>query len=134
MKKVVLSIIAILGLGMLLLSSCDNNPGPGTAEIKVINSDGVAQKRVKVVLFCTESNCVVRREGHTNDLGVYSQEFDLPVVLRVRSVRYDTTITLVGLEPFQVKKVTLDSLCGEGFVQVDYDEVSNEIVTILECN
>lgn len=134
MKKTVLSIVAILGLGALILSSCDNDQGPGTAEVKVLNADGVAQKRVKVVLYCTEAGCVVRREGRTNDLGVYSQEFDLPVVLRVRSVRYDTTTTLVGLPPNQIKKISVDSLCGEGFIQVEHEEVANEIVTILECN
>lgn len=133
MKKAILGIGVLLGIGSVLLSSCDNDPGPGTAEVKVLDADGVAQKQVKVILYCTEANCVVRREGRTNELGVFAEEFDLPVVLRVRSVRYDTTTTLEGLPPNQIKKISVDSFCGEGFIQVENDEVANEIVTILEC-
>lgn len=134
MRKAFFGSIAVLLFGAVSMTSCDNTPGPGTAEIKVVNEDGVIQKRVDVLLYCTEPECVVRREGRTNDLGVYSESFELPVVLRVRSVRYDTTTELVGLPPNQIKKTKVDSVCGEGFIQVENDEIANETITILECN
>lgn len=121
-------------LGAVSFTACDRTPGPGTAEVKVIDEDGVIQKRVDVTLFCTEAECVVRREGKTNELGIYTESFDLPVVLRVRSVRYDTTTELIGLPPNQIKKVSVDSVCGEGFIQVENDEIANETITILGCN
>lgn len=128
----------ILGLGMAFfafcLISCDNDPGPGIAEVKVINEDGVSQPSVHVRMFCTQPNCVVDRRGKTNSLGVYAQEFELPVVLRVRAVRYDTTRTVQGLPPNQIVRITVDSVCGEGFVDVENDAIASETITILECN
>ena len=134
MKKVFLGMVSTLMILGLSTTSCDNTPGPGTAEVKVYNKDGVAQKSILVKMFCTEPECVVQREGLTNDLGVYTEAFDLPVVLRVRAVRYDTTVTLTGLPPNQVRKVSVDSVCGEGFIQVENDEVASETLTILSCN
>jgi len=95
---------------------------------------GNAQSGIHVTLYCTEPNCVVRRKGRTNSLGVYTESFELPVVLRVRAVRYDTTTTTQGLPPNQITTVKVDSLCGEGFIQVENDEIASETVTILECN
>ena len=132
-KKALLNMLTALVIGGFVMMSCDKTPGPGKAEVKVIDKDGQIQKKVKVVMFCTEPECVVKREGLTNDLGIYTQEFDLPVVLRVRAVRYDTTITKTGLPPNVITKVTQDSVCGEGFIQVENDEIANETVTILTC-
>ena len=132
-KLLILSSISIAMIG-LLMTSCDNDPGPGTAEVKVIDEDGVSQPNVLVRMYCTMPDCVVDRQGRTNSLGVYSQEFELPVVLRVRAVRYDTTRTVTGLPPNQIVNIRVDSLCGEGFVNVENDEVVNETITILECN
>lgn len=129
--------IPLLSLFMtvgLFGSACNKKTQPGIAEIKVMDKAGVAQKAVKVVLFCTEPGCVVRKEGYTNELGVYREEFELPVVLRVRSVRYDTTITPSGLPPNTINKISVDSLCGEGYAQIENDEIENVSITILECN
>ena len=132
MKKTIFTLLsALLLIG--ISTSCDNTPGPGTAEVKVYNKDGLIQKRVQVTLFCTEPECVVKRVGKTNDLGVYTEQFELPVVLRVRSVRYDTTITYEGLEPNRIRKVKVDSVCGEGFIQVENDKIASETITILDC-
>ncbi|GAB5538904.1 MAG: hypothetical protein Salg2KO_10070 [Salibacteraceae bacterium] len=114
--------------------ACDNTPGPGTAEVKVLDKNGITQPNVKVTLFCTEPGCVVVREGRTNELGIYIQSFDLPVVLRARAVRYDSTVSTVGLPPNQIRRVTVDSVCGEGFIQVENDEIVNETITILDCS
>jgi len=134
MKKAFLVSFAVALFGGAFFTSCPKAAGPGTAEVKVLDADGIAQAGVKVVLFCTEPSCVVRREGVTNELGIYREDFELPVVLRVRSVRYDTTTTKVGLPPNQITKITVDSVCGEGYIQIDNDQISNETVTILECN
>lgn len=133
MKKTLFSLISMFLVLGAFTTSCDNTPGPGTAEVKVLDNNGQLQKRVPVKLFCTEPECVVIREGRTNDLGVFTESFDLPVVLRVRAVRYDTTITYEGLEPNLIKKTKIDSLCGEGFIQVENDEVAAETITILDC-
>lgn len=134
MKKALFAMVSALMLVGFATTSCDNTPGPGTAEVKVYNKDGVAQKNIPVKLFCTEPECVVQREGHTNELGIYTESFDLPVVLRVRAVRYDTTVTYSGIGPNRIKKVAVDSVCGEGFIQVENDEVASETITILRCN
>jgi hypothetical protein len=134
MKKALFAMVSALMLVGFATTSCDNTPGPGTAEVKVYNKDGLAQKNILVRLFCTEPECVVEREGRTNELGVYTESFDLPVVLRVRAVRYDTTITVSGIGPNQIKKVSVDSVCGEGFIQVENDDVASETITILRCN
>tara|TARA_B100000902_G_scaffold354778_1_gene367185 strand:+ start:254 stop:655 length:402 start_codon:yes stop_codon:yes gene_type:complete len=126
----------IAGITLLLIVgfvACDNTPGPGTAEVKVIDNAGLTQTGINVRLFCTEPECVVIREGKTNELGIYTESFDLPVVLRVRAVRYDTTITKEGLPPNEIRRVSVDSLCGEGFIQVENDEIAAEIITILQC-
>lgn len=134
MKKALFAMVSALMLVGFATTSCDNTPGPGTAEVKVYNKDGLAQKNILVRLFCTEPECVIEREGRTNELGVYTESFDLPVVLRVRAVRYDTTITVSGIGPNQIKKVSVDSVCGEGFIQVENDDVASETITILRCN
>ncbi len=121
-------------LGSLTLTSCYKEPGPGTGEIVVVNSKGEVQSGVHVRMFCTQVDCDVVRNGTTNSSGAYSQEFDLPVVLRVRAVRYDSTVTVVGLPPNQMEEVSVDSLCGEGFIQIENDEIASERVTILDCN
>lgn len=123
--------MVVLALG---LNACDTDPDPGVAEIKVIDEVGDSQSGIDVTLYCTEPNCIVRRTGRTNSLGVYTESFELPVVLRVRAVRYDTTITVQGLPPNQITIVDVDSLCGEGFIQVENDEIALETITILECN
>lgn len=134
MKKAIVAGLFAVAIAMFTMVGCDNTPGPGTAEVKVINADGLTQSGVQVTLFCTETNCVVRRTGKTNELGVYRQDFDLPVVLRIRAVRYDTTVTKVGLPPNQITKYTVDSLCGEGYTQIENDQISSETVTIVDCN
>ena len=130
-KRIFLALIAIVGL---TISSCKNEPGPGTAEIRVIDVDGVSQKGVDVLMYCTQPGCVVQREGKTNSLGVFTEQFELPVVLRVRAVRYDSTFEVIGLPPNEIEVLRLDSLCGEGFVQIENDEITSETITILECN
>ncbi len=134
MKKLFLGMVSTLMILGGSTTSCDNTLGAGTAEVKVYNKDGIVQKGILVKMFCTEPECVVRREGRTNDLGVYAESFDLPVVLRVRAVRYDTTETLTGLPPNQVRTVSVDSVCGDGFIQVENDDVASETLTILSCN
>jgi hypothetical protein len=134
MKKALFAMVSALMLVGFATTSCDNTPGPGTAEVKVYNKDGLAQKNILVRLFCTEPECVVEREGRTNELGVYTESFDLPVVLRVRAVRYDTTKTVTGIGPNQITKISVDSVCGEGFIQVENDDVASETITILRCN
>lgn len=133
--KIYLNILsALLLASSLFVVACDNDPEPGIAEIKVINAAGLDQAGIKVQLYCTEPGCVVRREGRTNSVGVYTESFDLPVVLRVRAVRYDTTITKTGTPPNQREIISVDSLCGEGFVQIENDEIAKETITIFECN
>lgn len=134
MKTLIQISFAVLAVAALSLASCDNDPDPGIAEIKVIDVQGNSQSGVKVILYCTEPACVVRREGKTNSLGVFTQSFELPVVLRVRAVRYDTTTTTQGLPPNQITTVKVDSVCGEGFIQVENDDIASETITILECN
>jgi len=134
MKIVFQASLFLVASFAFIFTSCDNTPDPGVAEVKVYNEDNLAQSGVKVIMYCTETGCVVRKEGRTNSLGVYKEEFDLPVVLRVRAVRYDTTITKTGLPPFEKEEIEIDSLCGEGFVQVENDEITSESITILECN
>ena len=126
--------LILVSVCAVLFASCDNTPDPGVAEVKVYDENNVAQSGIKVTMFCTEPGCVVTRQGRTNSVGVYTQEFELPVVLRVRAVRYDTTTTTTGLPPNVITRITVDSLCGEGFVQVENDEITSETITILECN
>lgn len=134
MKRVFKASFVLIAFCAILFTSCDNTPDPGIAEVKVYDENSIAQSGIKVTMYCTQPGCVVRREGRTNSVGVYTQEFELPVVLRVRAVRYDTTTTITGLPPNVITKVTVDSLCGEGFIQVENDEITSESITILECN
>lgn len=135
MRPALLASLAAFVFVLLSNLSCDNKLDPGIAEVKVIDEDGVAQKGVKVILFCVDKpTCVVREEGRTNDLGVFETEFELPVVLRVRSVRYDSTETVSGTPPFEVTTYKVDSLCGEGYIQIENEETTSETITILDCN
>lgn len=130
MKNLLFITFALISIAAI--SSC-NKVEPGRAEIKVIDADGTSQEGVFVTLYCTKPECVVTTTGQTNSLGVYVEEFELPVVLRVRAVRYDSTVTLQGLPPNQIEIVSVDSLCGEGFITVENNEVATETVTILQC-
>ena len=134
MKRVFQASLVLVAVYAILFTSCDNTPDPGVAEVKVYDENNVAQSGIKVTMYCTEPGCVVRRVGRTNSVGVFTEEFELPVVLRVRAVRYDTTTTTSGLPPNVITRVSVDSLCGEGFVQVENDEITSETITILECN
>ena len=134
MKRVFQASFVLLAFCSAIITSCDNTPNPGIAEVKVVDEANVSQSGVYVRMYCTEPGCVVNRAGRTNSVGVFTEEFELPVVLRVRAVRYDTTITTTGLPPIQITKIRVDSLCGEGFVQVENDEIVSETITILECN
>jgi hypothetical protein len=131
MKKILF--ILFIAATAISLTNCKGKDDPGRAEVKVLDADGVSQKGVHVTLFCTQPDCVVRTTGVTNSLGVYVEEFELPVVLRVRAVRYDSTITYQGLPPNQVEIVSVDSLCGEGFITLENNEVASEVITILNC-
>ncbi|MEX2596469.1 MAG: hypothetical protein WEC59_06010 [Salibacteraceae bacterium] len=135
MKKITQTLALLFTFSaVVFFTSCDTDPDPGVAEIRVVNSEGITQQGILVRMFCTEPGCVVERLGRTNSLGVYTESFELPVVLRVRAVRYDTTVTVTGLPPNEIEKIKVDSLCGEGFVQVENDEIVKETITILECN
>ncbi|GAB4382892.1 MAG: hypothetical protein Kow0075_14880 [Salibacteraceae bacterium] len=123
--------MVLLAFTLFVPVGCDRAPGPGIAEVKVVNTEGLAQPGVWVKLFCTEPNCVVKREGRTNELGIYTTEFDLPVVLRIRAVKYDTTYTTEGLPPNQIKKMKVDSSWGEGYIQVENDMIAQETITLL---
>ena len=134
MKNLLYTVFVFASL--FALNAC-NKLENGIAEVKVIDKEGDAQQGVHVTLFCTdddpEKECVVETKGITNTLGVYKTEFELPVVLRVRAVRYDTTITLQGLPPNQIEKIEVDSLCGEGFITIENNEIASEVITILDC-
>ena len=131
MKNIFFAIVTIVSF--TAFQSCKKKIEPGRAEVKVLDSDGVSQEGVHVSLYCTEPSCVVAERGTTNSLGVFVQEFELPVVLRVRAVRYDSTITKIGLPPNQIEVIEVDSLCGEGFITVENNEVALETITILQC-
>jgi hypothetical protein len=131
MKKLIFAIVAIVSFSAF--QSCKKKVEPGRAEVKVVDADGVSQEGVSVTMYCTEPECVVTEKGYTNSLGVFVQEFELPVVLRVRAVRYDSTITVIGLPPNTREEIEVDSLCGEGFITVENNEVSTETITILNC-
>lgn len=134
MKRIFQASLVLVAICAVLFTACNNTPDPGIAEVKVYDENNLAQSGVKVTMFCTEPGCIVRRAGKTNSVGVYTQEFELPVVLRVRAVRYDTTEKTTGLPPNVITTISVDSLCGEGFVQVENDEITSESITILECN
>lgn len=134
MKRIFQASLVLVAICAVLFTACNNKPDPGIAEVKVYDENNLAQSGVKVTMFCTEPACIVRRVGKTNSVGVYTQEFELPVVLRVRAVRYDTTEKTTGLPPNVITTISVDSLCGEGFVQVENDEITSESITILECN
>ncbi len=134
MKRIFQASLVFVAICAVLFTACNNTPDPGIAEVKVYDENNLAQSGVKVTMFCTEPGCIVRREGKTNSVGVYTQEFELPVVLRVRAVRYDTTVRTTGLQQNVITTISVDSLCGEGFVQVENDEITSESITILECN
>jgi len=134
MKRVIRFSVLFFALTSLVLVSCNKDPQPGVAEIKVVDETGTFQTGIDVVLYCTQPDCVVRTEGVTNSLGVFTSEYELPVVLKVRAVRYDTTTEIIGLPPNQIEVHSIDSLCGEGFVQIENDAIVKETITILECN
>jgi hypothetical protein len=131
MKKILYFLF--IAVSAVALTNCKGKDAPGRAEVKVLDAEGVSQKGVHVTLFCTQPNCIVKTTGLTNSLGVYVEEFDLPAVLRVRAVRYDSTISYQGLPPNQIEVVSVDSLCGEGFITIANNEVASEVITILDC-
>lgn len=132
-----MTLTGILVLGALTLTGCYDKPGPGTAQITVVDTADIAQTGVHVRLYCSvpkgEQACDIDTMGVTNSRGLYQFESELPMVLRVRAVRYDTTITITGPPSSPVENISVDSLCGEGFVTIRNDETTPEVITLLQC-
>jgi len=117
----------------LTMTSCKDDDGPAIAEITVFDTTGLVQTNVRVDVFCTQPNCVVTSTGRTDSRGESRHEFDLPAVLRVYAVRYDSTFIQTGVPPNVTIQVLVDSVCGDGFVTVDNGETVQESVTLFPC-
>ncbi|MGD1847093.1 MAG: hypothetical protein ACFB10_17015 [Salibacteraceae bacterium] len=124
-------ILIALSLSGLLAVSCEEDNAKTIGEIEVYDDQGRSVSNAQVRLYCTESNCVVEREGVTDSRGVYSEEFEKPVVLAVEAFKLDTTITDTGSPPNVGFIVEIDSAYGEGFISVGEGKTTSKPIVLL---
>ena len=128
-------IVAMIALCFAFGStSCNEDDGPTTAQITVLDTAGNRVPGVDVRVFCSKPPaCIIDDRKVTNSRGVSTHEFDLPAVLQIRAVRIDSTVTIINPGPFQTIVVEYDSVCGNGFVTIEANETARETITLFEC-
>ena len=126
-KKMIsnLTLLASIALVLALASqSCKKPVEDPKAEITIVDSTGTAISDAKVVLFCVQRpdvsvECNIADTQITDGVGKVNFEFTNPSVLRVSVLKYNTVIG--------------DTLCADGFITLEANEVTEEIFVLGKC-
>jgi hypothetical protein len=135
--NLVLGLAVLMGFG-LSMSSCKEKQNP-QADITVVDSTGKAVKDARVVLYCVQRpeetrECNIADTQFTDDVGKANFEFENPVVLKVDVWKEDVVEKDTGTFPNQGVIKVGDTLCTEGFITLETDEVTEQTFIVNLCN
>ncbi|MBD79688.1 MAG: hypothetical protein CL840_12285 [Crocinitomicaceae bacterium] len=141
MKKLVENVV--LGLFVVIVLSlattgCDKEKPP-RAEITVVDSTGKAIDKARVVLYCVQRpeetrECVIVDTQLTDDVGKANFEFKNPAVLKVDVWKADVVEKETGVWPDIVITYVGDTLCTEGFITLETNEIIEQRMVVTTCN
>jgi hypothetical protein len=130
--------LAVLAIGITVVSSaCKKETDPTVAEITVVTEQGKRVPFANITLDCESTiskPCQVKRLGKANANGVYTTEFELPMVLKVESYSLFTDTVITGVLPDTVRTIRTDSLCGTTYISIKEATLSRQTVVLYECN
>ena len=123
----------------LAFQSCKEPVENPKAEITIVDSTGTAIPDAKVVLFCVQRadvsvECNVADTQVTDGVGKVNFEFANPSVLRVSAIKYNTVERDTGVFPDNGIIIIGDTLCADGFVTLEANEVTEEIFVLGKCD
>lgn len=136
-ENVMLGLFVVVVIS-LSTTGCEK-PNPPRAEVTVIDSSGIAVNEARVVLYCVQRpeesrECVIVDTQYTDDVGKAEFEFENPSVLKLEVWKADVTEMVVGQWPNDSVVQVGDTLCADGFVTLEIDQVVEERVVVSLCN
>jgi hypothetical protein len=122
----------------LSLGSCKKKDPPKAA-VTVVDSTGQAIKEARVVLYCVQRpeetrECNIADTQMTDDVGKATFEFENPSVLKVDVWKADVVEKVIGKWPDDTTIYIGDTLCTEGFITLEIDEVVEQTFIVNVCN
>lgn len=145
MSKQVKKIAENIAMGLFMVltisfftTSCDELTPP-KAEITVTDSTGIAVEEARVVLYCVQRpeesrECVITDTQYTDQVGKAYFEFENPSVLKIDVWKADVREVITGTFPNEVITLVGDTLCTEGFITLENDEVIEQRLIVDVCN
>ena len=119
-------------------TSCKKDKPP-RAEITVVDSTGKAIDKARVVLFCVQRpeetrECVISDTQMTDGVGKASFEFENPAVLKMYVWKADIIEKDTGIFPNNRTIRIGDTLCTEGFITLETNEIIEQRLVVTKCN
>lgn len=145
-QKLFSKLTVLAGVALVVsfvFDSCKKPEENPQAEITVVDSTGTAVSEAKVVLFCVQrpdvtTECNVADTQYTDGVGKANFEFENPSVLRVAVIKYNTEERQTGtgsLDDVGNEETVIvgDTLCADGFVTLEVNEVTEEVFVLGKC-
>lgn len=135
--NVVLGVFAVFAIS-LASTSCKKK-SPPKAEITVVDSTGTAVASARVILHCIQRpeeqrECTVADTQTTDEVGKVSFEFENPAVLKIDVSKLDVVTKDTGKFP-NIGTITVgDTLCADGFITLEIDEVIEQRMVLGKCS
>ena len=111
---------------------------PPRAEITVVDSTGKAIDKARVVLFCVQRFSILHHvlsdTQMTDDVGKASFEFENPAVLKMYVWKADIIEKDTGIFPNNRTIRIGDTLCTEGFITLETNEIIEQRLVVTKCN
>lgn len=130
-----LFVVMVMSIGT---TSCKKEKPP-RAEITVVDSTGKAINNARVVLFCVQRpeetrECVISDTQYTDDVGKANFEFKNPAVLKMDVWKADIVERDTGTFPNNGTIRVGDTLCTEGFITLETNEIIEQRAVVTKCN
>ncbi|MFT6137392.1 MAG: hypothetical protein ACJAUJ_000473, partial [Salibacteraceae bacterium] len=99
---------------------------------------GTAIADAKVILFCVQRadvsvECNIADTQYTDGVGKVNFDFTNPSVLRVSVLKYNTEEREIGVFPDNEVIIVGDTLCADGFITLESNEVTEEVFVLGKC-
>jgi hypothetical protein len=128
----------IMLVAALATQSCKKPLEDPKAEITIVDSTGTAIADAKVILFCVQRadvsvECNIADTQYTDGVGKVNFDFTNPSVLRVSVLKYNTEEREIGVFPDNEVIIVGDTLCADGFITLESNEVTEEVFVLGKC-
>lgn len=115
-------------LFILIVTSCKSKDLSTDCNITVIDSNGIKQISIPVIITKSDNNSLILHSGRTNSQGVFSFVFDEFQVVNVNAKRIDTAIFSGNGE------LELDSLCAGKIISLEPEKTIFETLELRPCS